>query len=52
MTVVNNTIDYMDQASFLGLRARGRDPLIQWCWIYDHDVDLQGLRRFHHSLGQ
>ena len=30
VAVVDNTIDYMDQASFLGLRARGRDPLIQW----------------------
>ncbi|WP_293310212.1 hypothetical protein [Mycolicibacterium sp.] len=51
MTGVDNTIDYMDQASFLGLRARGRDPLIQWCWVYSHDVDLAALRRFHHNLG-
>jgi len=52
MTGVDNTIDYMDQASFLGLRARGRDPLIQWCWVYSHDVDLAALRRFHHNLGR
>ncbi|MGI9163815.1 MAG: hypothetical protein ACR2JI_12990 [Mycobacterium sp.] len=49
---MDNTIDYIDQASFLGLRARGRDPLIRWCWIYDHEVDLAALRRFHHNLGQ
>ena len=49
---MDNTIDYMDQASFLGLRARDRDPLIRWCWIYDHEVDLVALRRFHHNLGQ
>ncbi len=52
MTVVDNTLDYMDQASFLGLRARGRDPLIQLFWLYDRDVDLKQLRRFHHLLGQ
>ena len=52
MAVVDNTLDYMDQASFLGLRARGRDPLIQLFWLYDHDVDLEQLRRFHRLLGQ
>lgn len=52
MAAVDNTLDYMDQASFLGLRARGRDPLIRWCWVYDHEVDLVALRRFHHNLGQ
>ena len=51
VAVVDNTIDYMDQASFLGLRARGRDPLIQWCWIYGHGVDIEALRRFHRNLG-
>lgn len=52
IAVVDNTIDYMDQASFLGLRARGRDPLIQLFWLYDHDVDLDQLRRFHRLLGK
>ena len=52
MAVVDNTLDYMDQASFLGLRARGRDPLIQLFWLYDHDVDLDQLRRFQRLLGQ
>lgn len=49
---MDNTIDYLDQASFLGLRARGRDPLIQWCWTYSRDVDIEALRRFHHNLGR
>jgi len=52
MTNVDNTIDYMDQASFLGLRALGHAPVIQWTWIYHRDVDLDGLRRFHHNLGR
>lgn len=52
MAVVDNTLDYMDQASFLGLRARGRDPLIQLFWLYDHEIDLDALRRFHRNLGR
>lgn len=49
---MDNTIDYMDQASFLGLRALGHGPVIQWIWIYSHEVDLDGLRRFHRNLGR
>ena len=52
MSNVDTTIDYMDQASFLGLRALGHAPVIQWTWIYRRDVDLDGLRRFHHNLGR
>lgn len=47
----DNILDYMDQASFLGLRALGRGPQIQYTWIYDHPVDLDGLRRFQSNLG-
>lgn len=46
----DNTLAYIDQASFLGLRALGRGPLIQFTWIYDRPVDLDGLRRFHRNL--
>ena len=52
VAAVDNTLDYMDQASFLGLRALGHAPVIQWTWIYHRDVDLDGLRRFHHNLGR
>lgn len=48
---VDNTLAYIDQASFLGLRALGRGPLIQFTWVYDRPVDLDGLRRFHRHLG-
>lgn len=51
MTWVDNTLAYIDQASFLGLRALGRGPLIQFTWVYDRPVDLDGLRRFHRNLG-
>ena len=48
---MDNTLAYIDQASFLGFRALGRGPLIQLTWIYDHEVDLEALRRFQHALG-
>ncbi|BBY14520.1 hypothetical protein [Mycolicibacterium litorale] len=48
---MDNTLAYIDQASFLGLRALGRGPLIQFTWVYDRPVDLDGLRRFHRNLG-
>jgi hypothetical protein len=48
---VDNTLAYIDQASFLGLRALGRGPLIQFTWVYDRPVDIDGLRRFHRNLG-
>lgn len=48
---MDNTLDFIDQASFLGLRALGHGPVIQYTWIYEHDVDLTALRRFHRNLG-
>jgi len=47
---VDNTLAYIDQASFLGFRALGHGPLIQLTWIYDHDVDLGALHRFQRAL--
>jgi hypothetical protein len=41
----------MDQASFLGLRALGYGALVQFSWIYNRPVDVDGLRRFHRYLG-
>jgi diacylglycerol O-acyltransferase / wax synthase len=48
---VDNTLEYIDQGSFLALRALGRGPLIQFTWIYERPVDIDGLRRFHTNLG-
>jgi diacylglycerol O-acyltransferase / wax synthase len=48
---VDNTLAYIDQGSFLALRALGRGPLIQFTWIYDRPIDIDGLRRFHANLG-
>ncbi|MGU3503205.1 hypothetical protein [Mycobacterium sp. C31M] len=40
----------MDQGSYLALRALGRGPVIQYIWIYERGVDLDGLRRFQRNL--
>lgn len=48
---MDNTLAYIDQGSFLALRALGRGPLIQATWIYEHSVNIDGLRRFHSNLG-
>ena len=45
-------LDYTDQASFLGLRALGHGPVIQYTWVYGHDIDMGALRRFHRNLGR
>jgi diacylglycerol O-acyltransferase len=47
----SNTLSYMDQGSFQGLRALGRAPIMQFLWIYEAGADLDGLRRFHRELG-
>lgn len=41
----------MDQASFLGLRALGYGALVQFNWIYNRPVNIEGLRYFHRNLG-
>ncbi|KAA1246584.1 fatty acyl-AMP ligase, partial [Mycobacterium simiae] len=47
---VDDRLAYLDQASFLALRAV-HGSLLQVTWIYDRAVDLDGLRRFHRNLG-
>jgi hypothetical protein len=47
----DNRLAFMDQASFLGLRATGLGQLAQWTWVYPRAVDLDGLQRFHDNLG-
>ena len=48
---VDNRLTHVDQAVFRTMRAV-HDALIQVTWIYDHGVDLDGLRRFHRNLGR
>jgi acyl transferase domain-containing protein/acyl-CoA synthetase (AMP-forming)/AMP-acid ligase II len=48
--LVDNRLALADQASYLAERAV-HSALIQFTWIYDRGVDVDGLRRFHRNLG-
>lgn len=47
----DNRLDHIDQALYLGLRATGQAAVCQCLWIYEHEVDLDGLKRFHENFG-
>jgi Wax ester synthase-like Acyl-CoA acyltransferase domain len=47
----DNRLEFFDQATFLSLRASGREQLMQIVWIYEHPVDFDKLRRTHHNGG-
>ena len=47
----DNYLAFFDQATFLLECATGRSQLAQAVWVYEHPVDLDGLRRFHRNLG-
>jgi hypothetical protein len=47
----DNRLALLDQGLFAGHRAAGLNLAIQVVWLYEHDVDLDGLRRFNHNLG-
>ena len=48
---MDNRLAHMDQVSFLALRALGHGALVQFNWIYNRPVNVDGLRRFHRALG-
>jgi hypothetical protein len=48
---VDNRLSLLDQAAFLSMRATGLGQLMQAVWVYEHAVDMDALRRFHHDLG-
>jgi hypothetical protein len=41
----------VDHGFFAGQRAAGQDEVMQVVWLYEHAIDFDGLRRFHHNLG-
>ncbi len=47
----DNRLHHIDQALYLGLRATGQAAVCQCLWIYEHDVDVEGLTRFHQQFG-
>ncbi len=46
----DNRLALMDQAFYAGHRATGQKEVMQVAWLYDHAIDLDGLRRFHQSM--
>ena len=48
---MDNRLAHMDQASYLGARALGYGAQIQFTWIYNRPINIDGLRRFHRNLG-
>lgn len=47
----DDRLAYIDQATFLSLRATGHTQVMQLVWVYDHPVDFAGLKRFHENFG-
>ncbi len=48
----DDLVPYPDQALFLALRGAGQAAVMQGLWIYDHPVDVEGLKRFHRNLNR
>lgn len=49
---MDNLLDYLDESLLLEDKAQGHGAMIQFVWIYERDVDLDALRRFHQNLGK
>ena len=47
----DNRLAFMDQGFFAGHRAAGMKEVMQVVWVYEHPIDFDGLRRFHHNFG-
>jgi hypothetical protein len=47
----DNRLAFVDHGMFAQHHAIGRNLVIQCVWIYEHAIDLDGLRRFNHNLG-
>jgi hypothetical protein len=45
-------LEFFDQTAFELMRATGRGQLMQCVWVYEHPIDLDGLRRFHRNFAQ
>jgi len=49
---MNNVLDLVDQTAFLGERATKATNLLQVVWMYNREIDLDGVHEFHHHLQQ
>jgi hypothetical protein len=48
----DDRLAYIDQATYLSFVATGRQQLAQFAWVYERQVDMDGIRRFHAHFGQ
>ncbi|OBA84277.1 hypothetical protein A9W99_04960 [Mycobacterium sp. 1164966.3] len=46
----DNRLALLDQAFYKGQLATGQKQVMQIIWVYEHPLDFDGLRRFHHNL--
>jgi diacylglycerol O-acyltransferase / wax synthase len=49
---MDNVLDPFDQLMFDVERATGVASIAHPFWVYNHPVDIDGLRKFHHHLQQ
>ncbi|OBI10932.1 hypothetical protein A5712_10900 [Mycobacterium sp. E2327] len=47
----NDRLAFVDQGFFAGHRATGQTEVMQVVWVYEHAIDFDGLKRFHHNFG-
>lgn len=47
----DNRLTAVDHGLFTQHRAIGRNLVIQCMWVYEHAVDFDQVKRFHHNLG-
>jgi hypothetical protein len=47
----DNWLAFVDQGFFAGQHAAGQTEVMQVVWVYEHAIDFDGLRRFHHNFG-
>jgi hypothetical protein len=47
---LDNVLPYPDQALFLAMQGAGQEAVMQALWIYQHPVDIDGVKRFHRNL--
>jgi hypothetical protein len=48
----DHRLEFLDQTAFEMMRATGRGQLMQCVWVYQHPVDIEGLRRFHRNIAE
>jgi diacylglycerol O-acyltransferase len=48
----DDVLCYMDQGSFVGLRALGRGPALHLTWLYPHAIDEAAVRELSERLAR